>query len=582
MKRFYFAILNILPKQQKNKFIGLFLISFLASILETATISSIFPFMSLVTSPDKIHTEKYYSVLYTGLGFSSSANFIIAAGLIIVILFVIKTCFNTFAIYFSNKVGHDTTYELQISSIKNLLERKYIYSLRDNKSALPELLSNTNHIAVAISHLATIVTELLVVTIMYVILVVFNWKIMLCITLFLTVNILFVQKFLHPLSAKLAKISWYNHSMANRFVTSLSNNYKIAKLSKEKQIYINEYNKFVEIQHHSECRRMTLERQPKNILELSGFLIMIGLIIYQEFAHGIGATSMLIPIISLLMITFYRMLPSVTRIIEAKNTITYVMPLIERLELELTKKTEVEPCDNKISFNERFILQNIQFSYVNQHKPILKDMSLTINKGEHVAFIGKSGSGKSTLIDIMIGLYDSEDSMYHLSGDILIDGKKLRNEDLASWRNNIGYIPQEIYLFDGTVAENIVMYGDFDEQRVINALEKASIWHFLKEKDGINTQVGDGGVMLSGGQKQRIGIARALYRDPEIIVMDEATSALDDQTEQQIIEELNNSARDKTIIMIAHRISSLKYCDKIYKLNHGKIESVFNSHNEII
>jgi ABC-type multidrug transport system fused ATPase/permease subunit len=150
----------------------------------------------------------------------------------------------------------------------------------------------------------------------------------------------------------------------------------------------------------------------------------------------------------------------------------------------------------------------------------------------------------------------------------------LSSKNLSSWRGHFGYIPQSVYLFDGTVGENVAFGHEIDEQKAIESLKQANIWEFLKAKDGLNTKVGESGVMLSGGQKQRIAIARALYRNPDILVLDEATSALDDETEAKIMDEIYEVAKDKTLIIIAHRLSTIRRCEKVYKIENGEIKNV--------
>jgi ABC-type multidrug transport system fused ATPase/permease subunit len=179
--------------------------------------------------------------------------------------------------------------------------------------------------------------------------------------------------------------------------------------------------------------------------------------------------------------------------------------------------------------------------------------------------VGPSGAGKSTLADIIMGIL-------HLSdGQILIDGQKLTYNNLRDWRSKIGYIPQQIYLFDGTVAENVVFGREYDEQKLVYALKKSNIYDFLMAQDGLKSRVGEAGIKLSGGQKQRIAIARALYGDPEILVLDEATSALDSKTEDLIMNEIYKINEDKTLIVIAHRLTTIEKCDIVYKVVDGKI-----------
>jgi ATP-binding cassette, subfamily B, bacterial PglK len=198
---------------------------------------------------------------------------------------------------------------------------------------------------------------------------------------------------------------------------------------------------------------------------------------------------------------------------------------------------------------------------------IISGVSLEIKKGEKIAITGESGSGKSTLVDIITGIHKP------VLGKVYIDDKAITDDNIRSWRKKIGYIPQSIYLFDGTVAENISFGSMPDVEKIITALKKANIWDFLSQKEGLNTKVGDGGIQLSGGQQQRIGIARALYDDPEVLVLDEATSALDNETEQKIMDEIYNVSANKTLIVIAHRLTTIERCDRRILIENGRIIS---------
>jgi ATP-binding cassette subfamily B protein/ATP-binding cassette subfamily C protein len=185
--------------------------------------------------------------------------------------------------------------------------------------------------------------------------------------------------------------------------------------------------------------------------------------------------------------------------------------------------------------------------------------------GEKVAFVGESGSGKTTLVDIIIGIYKPE------QGGLYVDDVLIEKTNILSWRSKIGYIPQGIYLFDGTVAENVSFGSKRDDRKIIDVLKKAKIWDFLETKEGLSTRVGEGGIQLSGGQSQRIGIARALYTDPELLVLDEATSSLDDATEAQIMEEIYDLSGNKTLIIIAHRLSTVARCNRQLRIENGVI-----------
>eukprot|EP00919_Chromeraceae_sp_WS-2016_P079500 GHVR01188114.1.p2 GENE.GHVR01188114.1~~GHVR01188114.1.p2 ORF type:complete len:245 (-),score=37.29 GHVR01188114.1:1118-1852(-) len=221
--------------------------------------------------------------------------------------------------------------------------------------------------------------------------------------------------------------------------------------------------------------------------------------------------------------------------------------------------------DKTIKFNKKIVLKNIGFSY--QEKEVLSNINLTVAKGEKIAFVGESGAGKSTLVDLIIGLYQAK------KGEVIIDDALLDKSNLQNWRSQIGYIPQQVYLFDGTVADNIYFGRKQNKQHLEEVLKQANIFDFLQTKDGDSTLVGEGGIQLSGGQKQRIAIARALYSKPEILVLDEATSALDSKTEEKIMKEIYQISEDKTLIIIAHRLSTIKGCDKVYTIENGLINN---------
>ncbi|HCC37667.1 MAG TPA: hypothetical protein DEQ14_08660, partial [Treponema sp.] len=215
-----------------------------------------------------------------------------------------------------------------------------------------------------------------------------------------------------------------------------------------------------------------------------------------------------------------------------------------------------------LDFNSRIRLENISFGYTGGNN-VLNSISFEIQKGEKIAITGESGGGKSTLADLIIGIHKPT------SGALYIDNTLITSENIRSWRNKIGYIPQSIYLFDGTVAENITIGSTYDEEKIKSVLQMANIWDFLETKEGINTKVGEGGIQLSGGQQQRIGIARALYDNPEVLVLDEATSALDTETESKIMDEIYTVSRNKTLIVIAHRLSTVERCDRKIRIENG-------------
>jgi ATP-binding cassette subfamily C protein len=305
----------------------------------------------------------------------------------------------------------------------------------------------------------------------------------------------------------------------------------------------------------------TLGTIPKNILENLGFSLLIAAVCFILWRYN--SAAMVIPVITMYALALYRMLPAVNRILQDANAIAYNQNSLNKIFEDINLETDQEGSE-PVAFSKFVRGENLWFSYLTGGS-VIKDVSFEIRIGEKVALTGESGSGKTTLADIMIGIFKP------LEGSLFIDDTLLDNTNVRAWRSKIGYIPQSIYLFDGTVAENVVFGSEPDEEKIILVLKKAKIWDFLESKDGIHTLVGEGGIQLSGGQKQRIGIARALYNEPEVLVLDEATSSLDDATEAQIMEEIYDISGNKTLIVIAHRLSTIKRCDRHIYIEDGRI-----------
>jgi ATP-binding cassette subfamily B protein/ATP-binding cassette subfamily C protein len=300
---------------------------------------------------------------------------------------------------------------------------------------------------------------------------------------------------------------------------------------------------------------------PKSILESLGFSFLVAVVLFIMLIYH--DASKVIPVISMYALALYRILPSLHRMLQNINNIAYLEKTLEGVDESLQQPVENEGSA-PLQFEHSIRLEDIHFKYMTGNE-VITGSSFEIKKSEKIAITGESGSGKSTLVDIIIGIHKP------VSGNVYIDETAVTDDNIRSWRKKIGYIPQGIYLFDGTAAENVSFGSIPDDEKIKRALQMANIWDFLAAKDGINTLVGEGGIQLSGGQQQRIGIARALYDDPEVLVLDEATSALDTDTEQKIMDEIYNVTANKTLIVIAHRLSTVERCDRRIRIENGKI-----------
>jgi len=266
-------------------------------------------------------------------------------------------------------------------------------------------------------------------------------------------------------------------------------------------------------------------------------------------------------------LALYRLLPSVHRLIVRYNKIMFYSKSIELVHNELKYEREALG-EELLAFDKMITFECVGFSYA-EEKRVLENINLSIQKGETIGIVGESGSGKSTLVDMLIGLN------LPTVGDILIDWQKLSTENLVSWRKQIGYIPQSIYLFDGTVGENVIFGRAYDQERLIEILKRVKLWDMLNDKNGVDTQVGEGGKLLSGGQKQRVAIARALYSSPDILILDEATSALDQKIEMEIMQEIYSLCKERTLVIISHNEAILEGCHKILKVEDRGVSILY-------
>lgn len=315
-------------------------------------------------------------------------------------------------------------------------------------------------------------------------------------------------------------------------------------------------------------RQLTLLQFPRVYLELLAVIGMACLVIMMMAQNK--PLELLIPTLGIFVSAAFRLIPSLNRIMSSTSIIRYAQPVVNLIydEFKIVKSESAEQVHQKISFLSEIQFDSIIFKYQSAKAEALNGINIVINKGETIGFIGPSGSGKSTLVDLFLGLLEPG------SGFILVDGCDIQ-KNLRGWQDKIGYVPQSIYLTDDSIQSNIafgVPFDQIDRSAVLGAIQAAHLDEFISGlPEGINTLVGERGVRLSGGQRQRIGIARALYLNPEILVLDEATSALDMGTESGVMQSINNLKGSKTIIIVAHRLSTVENCDRLYRLDKGKI-----------
>ena len=551
----------LLTRKQKFFLVILFVLTILFSVVETASISAIMPFATVASNPETLDAGRL-KVVYDFLGFKEKTTFIVAFGVSIIIFYIFRGAYSTIYTYVINKFSIGTSRTFARLLFKIFFSIPYKNYVQKNSGNIIYLINGqTARASNIVMNILTVFSESFTMLLLYAFMVYVNWRMTLVLTVALAAGSYCVMTILLKITRRYGEKATSANMKMMRTLQETFGNFKLIKLRGNEGDLLKKYDGAAYTLIRSQLINSVLSVLPRNILENLGFSILIGSMIF--IVWKLNSPERIIPIVATYALALYRMLPALNKIFTAINAMVYDQNALNAVYNAMTQEKDEEGTA-KISFEQTIRIDDISFKYVSGDK-VLRDISLEINKGESVAITGESGSGKSTLIDILIGIN------MPTAGAIYIDGVKITGENIRSWRSKIGYIPQSIYLFDGTISDNVTFSSEFDEERLIKTLKAANIWDFLEKKDGIRTHVGEGGIQLSGGQKQRVGIARAIYGNPEVLVLDEATSALDNETEGKIMDEIYELSKDMTLIIIAHRLTTVERCNRRIVIENGRI-----------
>ncbi|MEH7095827.1 ABC transporter ATP-binding protein [Neobacillus vireti] len=575
---------KLLNKKEKGKFVLLLFLMLLAALLETMGIGLIVPFVSIVTNPELIHKQQFLSYIYVLFNFKSENEFILLSVGTLLLVFIIKNIYLVLFNYLQNKIILNQQVKLSRELFKAYLTKPYKFHLERNSADLYR--NVTGEVSKVYQGIIMssfqLLTEILVITCILGLIFTTAPTATLAACIILGGSIILFFRIFRKKINELGQEQQMVSAMMIKWVNQGLGASKEIKVNGKEKYFISAYTKQSQISINNNVYMRLLDIIPRYTIEtilVSTVLIMMLIIIHQGKNAGELVSTM-----ALFAMAAFRLMPSISRVIGLITSIRYSKPGLDIVyqdlflikgDLDDNKDVDVplfEPLNVKTRyFNDSIELKDVSFRYPNQKDWSIKDISLKIPIGQSVAFIGESGAGKTTVVDIILGLFSPE------KGNILVDGKKLIEEKI-NWQKKIGYIPQSIFLSDDTIRSNVAfgIDGDLiDDKEVWRALEQAKLKEFVEGlPQKLDTSVGERGVRLSGGQRQRIGIARALYHNPEILVMDEATSALDSDTERQIMSAIDSLKGDKTLIIIAHRLSTIENCDIVYKINKGKLVSL--------
>ena len=543
-------------------------------LFEVVGVSSIVPFIAVITSPELIHENIYLNSLYVFFDFQTEINFIVFLGICVISILLISNSYQAFMnsaiTYFSRMLQ----YRLQVRLLENYLMQPYSFFLANNTSELGKnILTEVSRVTDGfIMQLLITVSKIIIVLFLFSLLLFVNPIVAITVTMVLGlaywVIFILVKQRLHKIGEAVTK----DHFIFYRNVNEAMSGIKDIKLHSSEHDFLKRVGvPAKKIQSHH-AQKTIIALLPKYLFEVLAFGGIVAIIISLVSTNTLGDAAAIMPVLTLYVMAGYRLMPALQQIYSGFTNIKFNRPAFETIvhDFSSSKDEKVEQIKHtQISFKDKFEINQLSFSYENSNAKTLDKLNLIVYPNTTVGIVGSTGAGKTTLIDLILGLLVPE------SGSIHLDGVEINKHNIAAWQNSIGYVPQSIYLTDDTIEANIAFAKSRDEiniDKAIKAAKMANLHEFISTlPEQYKTFVGERGVRLSEGQCQRIGIARALYHDPKVLVLDEATSSLDGITENSIMDAINNFSHKKTIIMIAHRLSTVKECDLIHFMSNGEI-----------
>ncbi|MEM8601078.1 MAG: ABC transporter ATP-binding protein [Bacteroidota bacterium] len=547
------------------------------ALLQVAGIGSVAPFLQVVADPSSVETNVWLARVYTYFGFATTEGFLMALGCVTLTLLVLGNVFNTLVAWAMARFTQMRRHSLSMRLLKSYLYRPYLYYLRTNSAELGKnLLYEVNEIVNGILQPCMVLVARGVVS-------VFIFALLIAVDPLLSVGAFVV--FGGAYSIIYLSVKRKLLRTGKERVAANGQRFKIAseafmavkdvKLLHLEEPFLDRFSKPSRTFAERLVTQNVIAKIPQYAMETLAFGGILLIVLYYIALDKNVAE--IIPLLGVYAYAILRLKPNLQEVYISMAKISFNDAALERIYADLKgqgdaindqrrRRREVVR-DNAVPFESAVELRDVTFGYP-ESAPLFHDLSLTIRKGESVGFVGPTGSGKTTVVDLLLGL------LRPLDGALVVDGKSVTDELLPAWQKHCGYVPQNIVLIDDTVASNIA-FGEptVDMDAVIRAAKAANIHDFIKDglEDGYDTMVGERGIRLSGGQRQRIGIARALYHNPQVLVFDEATSALDNETERAVMQAIEALRGERTLITIAHRLSTVQSCDQLFFLEKGTL-----------
>ena len=568
-------LFNLLSPNQRKRFYALQFLVVIMSVFEILGVASIIPFMALVGDMSQLEQNTFIAEIYRQSGITSESQFVFWVGLCVLGLLFISMIISIFTIWglsmFANKIGTEIADRLYTYYLKQgWLFHASGSSAQLTKKIATETMRVTGAVLVPLMQMNS---KVILSLLMSISIFLYDPKVALIGLSIFAISYFFlfrgVRKRLNKNGIAISEVNEERFRLMNEGFGGI----KDLLLMGRDNDFINRFNKSGKTLAYSQGTNAALAQAPRYFVEFLAFGSMIILILYLIASHN-GNLGMILPILSVYAIGIIKLLPAFQQIYSSMAIIKANIPAFESIQQDLYDSLHKESKSQKfeessLSPKQNISLENITFTYPKKEEPALNKLDMLIPANSVIGIVGPSGSGKSTLIDILLCLIEPQEGRLKIDDDIIND------QNRRSWQNTIGFVAQTIFLSEGTVAENVafgIPEDQIDLDQVKKVLKLAHLSDFISTLDkDIHTKVGERGVQLSGGQRQRIGIARALYHKAEVLVFDEATSSLDGITEKMIMEAIHNFSGKKSIILIAHRLKTVKKCDRIFFIDNGKV-----------
>ncbi len=576
----YRKLLDLLTPRERRRFYVLMVLILCMGFAQSIGVAALLPFLAVLANPEVIRTNETLAAVYAFFGFTTDRGFLIFLGVGVLIVLVLSLGFKAVTQYWTFRFGTMRGYTISLRLLQGYLQQPYAWFLDRHSADLgTRILMDVNKaVGQALLPAMKVLSHAAVTIFLVGLLIVVEPVAAVVLAVLLGGSYVLVY---FGVRRKLTRVGLRRHEAnEERFEVSADaiGGIKDVKLLGLEADYLRRFQHPAYRVAESDATSAVIGEVPRYILEIVAFG---GLLVFVLFllARGDGTLGDIVPVIGVYAFAALRMFPALQGLYASFTTLRFARPTLDRLHEDMVENglglapAEVLPPAKErptLRLNGELELRGLKYRYPKAERPAVEGLDMIVPARTTVGIVGGSGAGKTTAVDLLLGLLEPQD------GSILVDGTPVTIENRRLWQNALGYVPQQIFLTDDTIRANIAFGIDprlVDDAAVERAARIAELHDFITNEmpEGYNTKVGERGVRLSGGQRQRIGIARALYHDPDVLIMDEATSALDNLTERAVMDAVHNLGRAKTIILIAHRLTTVRNCDAIYMMERGRV-----------